>query len=767
MSNPFFSPASLTALEWPLVCEALEQKIQSPLGKGVLDQFDFSQDIESAQKRQTLIQESVFLLDHTPLGQALQNIQDPRIFFPMVFKGASLTPLEIWISADCLARIHVVEPWIQNFKLEVPQWNIHFENLPGHEEFLKFVSTALSPDGTLLDHASPKLQKLRRQRAQLKVQVEEELQSKVNQWHQEGLLQDRFYDVIDGHYVVPVRSDQQKILTGSFFRKSQTGLSLYIEPSEFLTVHNDLTSLDIAIKVEENQILRSWEEKIKDIYPLYEPFIPHLAELDFTLASAQLVQNWALHPLLDDSRNTFDARWFSVFHPLLKHQGVEPVRNHFQLKGRGALFFISGPNTGGKTVLLKAAGIAACMAKLGLFIPASSDSTIPAYDGVCALIGDDQNLEQGLSSFSAHIHLLKSWLSQQQPGAFYLILIDEILSSTNPEEGSALAQAILEEFLEQGHHIIVTSHWSELAIRLKQSAHAERIQIGAMEFESGHPTYRLRLDEIGHSHAIETAAQLGLPAHLIERAQSLVSQEKQNYQKAKAELQTKEQALEQQWQEKMKRIEEEKRREIFLLKLQCETFLQKARAELQERLRSPADKPKIKFAAQKVVQTLEQESEKIFKPTDATHPAHVFQKGDAIQLVNQKDLKGSILSIDEKNQTAFVQLGNFKMKKLLSELEPHLKINAMSPRLKYTVQEAAAHETRLDLRGKRYEEALREAEVFLDWHFRQQSPFVEIITGHGTGALKQGLRELLKSLSYVQRSEPAREGDDGAVRVYF
>lgn len=757
---------ALNAIEWSLIQSALATRTRSPLGRARAQAHAPFANAGQARELRARVIEACVLLAQSPVHGYVSDTADPGDLFDRASREAVLSAAELWVCAHFVATVGTLGKELRARAATTPLWAADFEHAPPTPTIYGTITKSVTPAGEILDSASSDLARLRRERASMRVSFESTLDTKIKDWNSQGLLQDTFYDVIDGRYVVPVKAEQQSKFDGALCGKSNTGQSVFVEPTELMRHNNALKELDLAIRGEEYRILRELSARIGKLSDAFLPWVEVVGALDLALAAAKLTQDWELTEPLVRSR----LRLKEVFHPQLKEQGIEIVKNSFQVHEGGHGVLISGPNTGGKTVLLKATALAANMARAGLLVPAKEGSELPHYAEVLAFIGDEQNIAAGLSSFSAQIMDMKAVLSEKKTPM--LLIIDEMLSSTDPEEASALAQTLIEEFVEHGHHVLVTSHFTELSLRCKTNP---RVLVAAMEFDSGRPTYKLRLDELGSSHAIEVAARLGLPERLLARARSLLSTAKLDYERAQDQLKEKEAALE--LEAKQLRATLERQKDSWRRELQekLASFMEQTKRTMDEAIASltskTGSKVRVAMSAQEIARSLERQSKHMNEALleqDPSPDPEPLKVGDKVKVRSMRNATGIVLALHEHG-TATVQAGSFKVEQPQSELTRIVEKKQISRLPGYLGVDIAAGavSTKLDLRGLRYDEAIAKAEQYIDQAFRSGAPTVTVITGHGTGALKKGLRELLSSLPYIREFKPERANDDGATLIEF
>ncbi len=782
------SQRALEALEWSVIRDALAARTRSPLGGALAFRHSpFSSVVESQRLRERVI-EGRLLAEQSPVHGYVSGVDDVSGLLERSGREGVLAPAELWACGHFMASVGLLGAELRARAAIAPNWARDFQPAPNVPPVCERITRSVTGDGAVLDSASSELARLRRTRSEKRLEFEGSLNARIKEWDSKGLLQDKFYDQVDGRYVVPVKIEQQSKITGTLVSRSNTGQSVFIEPAELTVSNNALKEYDLSIRAEEYRILRELSVQVGAVAASFAPWLSVVAELDLALAAADLAKAWDLQ-IPEMSSSDGELRLLEAFHPGLRLRDLDIVKNSFTIPAGGYGMLISGPNTGGKTVLLKAAALASCMARAGLLVPAAKGSKLPHYADVLAFIGDEQNIAAGLSSFSAQIMDMKAVL--EEPRKPLLIVIDEILSSTDPEEASALAQALIEEMVARGHHVLVTSHFSELSLRCKANP---RIAVAAMEFDGGRPTYRLRPDELGSSHALEVAERLGFPERLLKRARELLSTVKLDYEKAQSELKRKEQELELEHERTRSAMEREKERYKSELREKLAGFMAQAQASVDETVKSLTTRiatyarqgigmggtstgtkatARVEATAKDALRSLDASSTTVQRELGATITdslAVPVTVGALVRIKSMPSVRGTVLELHGAGaaQTATIQVGNFRFEKPSDDLETLEKPKPKLANNFYVgIDSSGPVARKLDVRGKRYDEALAECEHYIDQAFRSGAAQVTVVTGHGTGALKKGLKELLTGLPYVREFKPEREGDDGATLIDF
>ena len=649
---------------------------------------------------------------------------------------------------------------------------------------------SVDPDGRLNDEASSKLHGIR----QLIVKTEGEIHQQMERYTRgkgAKYLSEPVVTIRNDRYVVPVLARYRNKLGGVVHDQSASGQTLYIEPAGVVEYNNRLRQAQIE---ERQEMLRILAELSALIAP-YRHDIQNnervLGKLDFINAKAALAHDMkASLPLLSRENHVNLRR---ARHPLIDPKKVVP--NDIKIGEDYQAIVITGPNTGGKTITLKTLGLIQLMGQSGLFIPAEEGSTIGVFDNIFADIGDEQSLEQNLSTFSGHMDNVKAILDQITDRS--LVLLDELGAGTDPKEGAALAMAILDQIGSKGSTVVITTHYPELKVYGYDRAKTIN---ASMEFdtETLQPTYRLMLGIPGRSNGIEIAQRLGIDAAVIDEARSLVSDDSQDLNKMIGDLVAQRKAAREENERLTKLVADNERTQKELdEKL---TRFNEQRDKLFDQARSKANhqvsmakrkansiihhlrqlemqqganvKENQLIDAQGALNALHQEDPRlkhnsVLKRAKAKHDLH---KGDAV-MVKSYGQYGELLD-KRGNHKWEVQIGILKMEIDERDLE---KVDKKSlPKEKETRRSSAVHTTqtrhtsaRLDLRGHRYEQAMSELSDFIDHALLNNLSSVTIIHGKGTGALRKGTQQYLQSNPRVKSFSYAapNNGGDGATIV--
>ena len=780
---------SMERLEFSRLLEFLAAQTKSDPGKSAALALAPSTDLDSVRRDLKLLGEMIGLVD-SGLTFPLGFFTDLSLTLENASRGAILS------TRDLLEILRMLE------QAAVAKKSLHavYEKYPGlgqvADRIASFVGLKARLEKTVDEHgeirntASAQLAGLRAEFASLRTQVQRNLESLISARNYSDVIQDKFFTERDGRFVVPVKSAAQSQLPGIVHDTSASGATVFLEPIEMVPQNNRLRVLEREIEAEIMRILESLTQEVAQSGAELLACIAALTELDVISAKAELARKLkAVIPVLEPGPA---LALYKVRHPLLTLKGKEAIPNDIVLDSKSRVIVISGPNTGGKTVFMKTVGILVLMVRAGMAIPAHPDSRIGFFPEVYAEIGDDQSLAQDLSSYSAHLLHLIACLEFARKSS--LILVDEILGSTDPEEAAALAIAILRQLRDRECTTAVTTHLS----RLKAFAESEPGFVNAsFEFdpEKLTPTYHIRIGIPGPSYGIATAQKLGLEPALVRTAESMLEPESRRIMELLSELDRKQTDLD----VRLRKLDEDER----LVEFEWNTVKEKSaelsarektlKKDARKRLESELQSMKIRFAelyeqskaapsrekrvkATRELSQMQIEIEDRFPEPEMGQPvgAEAWQVGD-IAWVNRLRLQATVTEIDRETDEATLAVGSIRLKENLSELR---RMRAKVPEAvrempdaEDTTPAAAPVQTAantLDMRGKRAEEAEIELIDYLDLSAREAKPAVFIIHGHGTGALKKMTREYLAQSPYVLSFRPGEQGEGGdGVTVAF
>jgi DNA mismatch repair protein MutS2 len=799
---------SLDLLEWPALFEQLLQECLTPYGIQQWQAQPFFEDTDALIQHQQEVEGlKTLLIRH---GDVISDTLLPDIN-PVVKRLAKEGFLNLQEIRSTMRVVDLGGRLIRHFARALRSENqldylsdlLNESVIP--DEVLDYLQNLVEPDGNIKDSASPELfslrQKLRHQKQAMQQKIQHFLQNPdFAQALQSAIVTER-----DGRSVFPVKAEYKNKLPGVIHGASATGSTVYVEPQVLVTLNNALQGLQADLQKEIERILKQISLYLHDHWEDLQALVEALGQLDRRLAAARLSRLLNANPVsLIQGEQLIDLK--QARHPLLVLQTRKDplksvVANDIQLGLTGdRTMVVTGPNTGGKTVLLKTVGLFACMLRAGLHLPVGEQSRMSLFTNVLVDIGDQQSIAQSLSTFSAHIQRLKSFLADETDLGQGLVLIDEIAAGTDPAEGAALAKAVLDELYQKGALTIVTTHLGEL----KLDAHQHTGFVNAsVEFdaETLSPTYRLMIGVPGASNAITIAEKLGLKESVIRRARAGLSAPARESSDLLQELETRNRQLEEELQrarsyrleaqetyEKLEferqRLEADKRQTLKQFQTSLKSRIHDLENQLKE-MRKAALQGQVKYPekmAGKLKAMGKKADEAFFESRESI--------GDVVRLKvadlklgetvtsRQLEVTGEIIAIDSGSREVTLQVGILRMTVPVSDLERPYKSRLpqkQQPKAKHLERKKRVDEgasvldepldpsLSCDVRGQRADDALLQVEKFLDEAMMAGYQAVAIVHGQGTGALKKQIRQYLSGSSYVKRYYPAQatQGGDG------
>ncbi len=793
-------------LEWAVVLAALADLCHSDLSKTVATRLPLLRHRESLERRQREVEEAVRLLgaDQTPsvaglrpIGAALDHAR----------RGGSLDPEELRAVAQCADIATTLRSIIASQPAKAPLLHQVADDLLPLPDISRSIGRAIEADGSIADAASPDLGALRRRVKNYQSRVRTRVEAFLKDEDFKGFLQDEFFTLREGRFVLPIRSGEKGNVGGIVHGTSQTGQTIFIEPTAIVELNNDMRIAQMEVEEEERRILARLSRLVAQKADALESNEDLLIYVDLTLAMGRLsLRLGAGRPELSQGTRLClrGARHPAlVLKALAADKPFDVIPNDIELEDDVRVLVISGPNTGGKTVSLKTIGLCCMMARAGLHITAGPGSAVPLVNGLFTDIGDDQSIERDLSTFSAHVVNIASFLDRV--GKDSVVLLDELFAGTDPTQGAALATALLERLAARGAFVAVTTHLEALKT---VAFNTEGFANASMGFDLAAlaPTYRLSLGLPGSSYALRIAQRLGFPVSLTDRAAELTNPGNAEIEPILRQLETVQRRLERKESElgrarsELERKHSEVERELRKLKkretgvVHEETKLALAeiadlRGHLKEQTRrlqsageeiDHAEVARVRAEVEEKARELEQRAAQTAPaPKHAEHRAHVgrVQVGDEAYVKTFKR-KGQVLEVN--GDKVVVQVGGIRATVRIGELMT-LTDDERNPQpvRTYTVAHTddsptddvigpQTSDNTVDLRGMRVDEALERMELFLDTLYRMSVHGAYIIHGHGTGALKRAVRELLPTSRYVRKYRAGERGEGGdGVTVAF
>ena len=775
---------ALKTLELNKILEQLAGHASFSAGMALARALQPENDLELVQQRIAETTEACQLLEIKPEA-GVGGARDVRSFAERAGRGVTLQPQDLLDVLNTLQSARRLRRSILHGDVEFPLLARLANGISECLELCSAIETALDDQGVVLDSASPKLAKLRRETRIIRDRIQDRLQRILNsdsaQYLQEPLISQR-----GGRWVVPLQASFKGRIRGIVHDQSASGATLWVEPMGTVDLNNQYREVLLAEEQEVQRILAELSALVAEHGDRIRWTVESLAALDLNFAKAKYAfaldavpaemlpfrPGKGLHP--GSSIRLIQAR-----HPLLDPTTVVPI--DVELEPETYLVIITGPNTGGKTVSLKTVGLLTLMAQCGLHLPCR-EASLSVFDAVYADIGDEQSIEQSLSTFSGHLTNVVDILNHADERS--LVILDELGAGTDPSEGSALARAILTYLRDKGVTTFVATHYPELKLYAHDLPEATNASV-EFDLESLAPTYRLRVGLAGRSNAFAIAGRLGLEPDIIQAARDLISDTELKAEdllasihrardEAESELlasqrqrmatEREQEALE----ERLRQIDLERLRVLQDARIAAEEEVAAFRDELRQLRRqlSAAGQPLTEIRKMEE-QAKELEREAAAKPerrpanetTQADRPRRMLQVGDTVWVTTLR-VEGEILAID--GDEADVQIGRLRTRANLQELEwRRSKKNAKPEYAGSSVRHRSTARVELDIRGQRVENALLELDAFLDAALLGSAPWVRIIHGKGTGALRTAVRQALKSQPHVSRFEDGKDGEGG------
>lgn len=645
------------------------------------------------------------------------------------------------------------------------------------------------------DDASPTLKSIRRSMNQMNDKVHAQLTSMVN-GSARTYLQDAVITMRNGRYCLPVKAEYRGQVQGMIHDQSSTGSTLFIEPMAVLKLNNELHELELREEKEIEVILSTLSSRAAaELEPL-ETNLELLTQLDFIFARAQLSRSYNGSEPIFNEKGIINIK--KGRHPLLDKKKAVPI--DIRLGKDFELLIITGPNTGGKTVSLKTVGLFTLMGQSGLHIPAFDQSELAVFDDVFADIGDEQSIEQSLSTFSSHMTNIVNILAKATPHS--LVLFDELCAGTDPTEGAALAIAILSNLHRQGIRTMATTHYSELKVFALTTPGVEN---GCCEFnvDTLSPTYRLLIGIPGKSNAFAISSKLGLDDYIIEEARGNLSQKDEDFESLLADLEnsrvtiSKEQDEINHYKQEIEQLKSRLEQKQESLDASRERILREANEQAHKILRDAKEyadttiKNFNKFGKAGIdSRAMEQERTRlrekmsgvekklVIKPAASKASKQLQAKdlhiGDSVKVLSM-NLKGTVSTLPNAKGDLFVQMGIMRSQVNLRDLELIPDIETVNPRTtrtgtgKIKMSKSASVSTEINLLGKTVDEALAELDKYLDDAYISHMPSVRVVHGKGTGALRKAVHNYLRKQKHVEsyRLGEFGEGDAGVTIVTF
>jgi DNA mismatch repair protein MutS2 len=765
---------ALVTLEFPRIRELLAERTSFAPGRELAEALMPLTDVQEAERLQDETAAARDLI-RAQRSAGLGGARDVRDALRRARLGGSLDPQQLIEIADTIraaeklfSDVHPYPPLATKARFARPP-----------RELADAIEHAIAGTGEVLDRASPRLGSLRAALRAAQARLQQRLDGLLRSPELARALQEQLVTQRGGRYVVPVKAEMRSAVKGIVHDQSASGATVFIEPLEILEANNALREAELAESAEVRRVLDELSRRVEKAGDDLDSMIIALAALDLLLAKAALADHLECERPVLDAHGVLDL--VGARHPLLVERGTGVVPIDVRLGSDFRALVVTGPNTGGKTVTLRTMGLLVLMGASGLQIPASRGSRVPVVRRVFADIGDEQSIAQSLSTFSSHLRNVVATLAEAERDD--LALLDELGAGTDPDEGAALAMAVLETLLERGVLVAATTHYPELKAFALNTPGAANASV-EFDAESLRPTYRVHVGLPGASNAFAIASRLGLDGAVLTRAEAHLSELHRSLERTLREAERHRTELSSSLEEARvaaedaRRLTEDARRESTRIRDEAERAARRARTEADELLlqsrralrqaesaREGASKRNLVDEARAALaeaETTRQSS----APEPAPRATVPIAIGSPVHVEGVSEA-GTLLSIDDRGM-ADVAAGPLRLRVPATSLRP-AQAAAEPPRATRPVVEGSAPSVslQLDLRGARAEEALGVLERYLNDAAVAGVDRLRIVHGKGTGALRTAVREVLSRHPLVRGHEPAgaAEGGDGATIV--
>ncbi|HEY74731.1 MAG TPA: endonuclease MutS2 [Thermoflexia bacterium] len=774
-------PKHWQTLELPKILERLASYTTFSAGAEKARNLTPSTDPGEIRARLEVTTEARALLTSRP-QTSLGGARDVRPLVDAARRGVTLAPAELLDVRQTLMAARTLHNLLTRLRPQFPRLAAIAGRIAFCPDLIEAIGRCLDERGEVRDTASDALQRIRRDLRVAHERVLRHLERLVSSPENHPFLQEPLVTQRAGRYVVPLKADFKGRIPGIVHDRSASGATLFVEPLSAVELNNAWRELQIEEEQEVHRILAGLSAQVASCGEEIETTVDALADLDLAFAKALYAEDLEatapeLVPFREASPGARAAlRLVQARHPLLDPETVVPI--DVVLDDETHVLVITGPNTGGKTVTLKTVGLLTLMAQAGLHIPVAPGSGLSPFAAVYADIGDEQSIEQSLSTFSAHLTNILSFIHQADDRS--LVLLDELGAGTDPAEGSALARALLETFRRSGATTLVATHYPELKAYAQMT---EGVRNACVEFdpETLRPTYHLTIGLPGRSNAFAIARRLGLDEEIVRAAEALVSREDRQTEALLADIhrlrlqavqerdaahaaRREAERLAEELRERLAQIEEERAEILRAAREEAEAELEALREEiraLRRRLRAAAEplaevaavEEELKELEERVEEELEVEPESVAILSPPSRPVRV---GDRVW-VKPLQAEGEVLALGE---TVEVQVGPARVQVAPEQVELR---GAAPPPPEPTLPSYRPPpvQTRLDLRGCTVEEALERLDRYLDAASLAGLTRVEIVHGKGTGALRRAVREFLRGHPHVETYRAGEDGEGG------
>ena len=797
IKEPHMNTKVLTTLEYNKIIDLLTEKADSEPGKKLCRELVPSTDLSAIRTAQRETKDALarlFRIGSTSFG----SNRDLGFSIRSLEIGSSLSMSELLKLASFLDNVSRIKTYGKKEREDLPNDSLdaYFEGLTPMTQLANEINRCILSEEEMADDASPRLKSIRRSKLSTNEKIHSQLTSMVNGAYR-TFLQDAVITMRDNRYCIPVKAEYKSQVSGMVHDQSSTGSTFFIEPAAVVNLNNQLKELDLQEQEEIEVILGDLSSQAAVHTSELAADQKIMTTLDFIFAKAKLAMEQNATEPIFNTEHYIQIR--KGRHPLLDKKKAVPI--DVRLGKDFDLLVITGPNTGGKTVALKTVGLFTLMGQAGLHIPALDRSELSIFSEVYADIGDEQSIEQSLSTFSSHmtrvVHIL------QHADTNSLCLFDELGAGTDPTEGAALAIAILNYLHDRGIRTMATTHYSELKIYALSTNFVEN---ACCEFdvETLRPTYRLLIGIPGKSNAFAISSKLGLSDEIINAAKEQISKEDESFEDVIADLEQsrvtieKEQqeiaeykerirTLQEQLQKKNEKIDQAKDKILRDANEKARAILQEAKDIADETIRdfnkagASADIKELEKKRQKVRDKINEKNGKLALGNNQKKPANQktvdpkkLKKGDSVKIISM-NLKGIVNTLPDARGNLFVQCGIMRMQTNINDLVPVKEETITAPALQRTntgklkMSKSFSVSSEINLLGCTVDEAIAKLDKYLDDAYLAHLPSVRVVHGKGTGALRSAVQSHLKRLKYVKeyRLGEYGEGDAGVTIVTF
>ncbi len=786
----------LNTLEYNKILQMLTDKADSDPGRKLCRELVPSTDIRQIRDAQLETGDALSRLfragstsfgSNRDLGFSLRSLEI----------GSTLSVSELLKIASFLDNVGRVKTYGKKEQEDAPDdcLDPYFEQLAPLTQLANEIHRCILSEEEIADDASPRLKSIRRAKLSTNEKIHAQLNSMVNGAYR-TYLQDAVVTMRDNRYCIPVKAEYKSQVNGMVHDQSATGSTFFIEPAAVVHLNNQLKELELQEQEEIQLILAALSAEAASHTRELSENQAAMTRLDFIFAKAKLaLEQNATEPLFN-RKHILNIR--KGRHPLLDRKKVVPIDIH--LGKDFDLLVITGPNTGGKTVSLKTVGLFTLMGQAGLHIPAQDRSELSVFTEVYADIGDEQSIEQSLSTFSSHMKTIVHILNHADEHS--LCLFDELGAGTDPTEGAALAIAILNDLHGRGIRTMATTHYSELKVYALSTPAVEN---ACCEFcvETLQPTYRLLIGIPGKSNAFAISSKLGLPDAIIDAAKEQISKENESFEDVISDLEQSRvtiekerqeiaeykeriRTLQEQLQHKTEKLDESRDRILREANEKAKAILQEAKDVADETIRdfnrigSDADVRELEKKRQRVREKIQEKNDRLsLKPgrepsSQASIDPAKLKKGESVK-IRSMGLKGTVSTLPDAKGNLFVQCGIMRTQTNIRDLILIREETVTAPSLRRTggsgikMSKSLSVSTEINLLGKTVDEAIPELDKYLDDAYLAHLPSVRVVHGKGTGALRSAVHNHLKRLKYVKefRLGEYGEGDAGVTIVTF